>query len=64
MAPQVVLMELHDVGPVKIFDTAGVDERGELGEKKRTKAMNCLKACCETLEVNTTDVTCLAEQSQ
>jgi hypothetical protein len=36
-------MELHDVGPVKIFDTAGVDEQGQLGEKKRSKAMQCLK---------------------
>jgi predicted GTPase len=32
---KVALMELHDVGPSKLFDTAGIDEQGELGEKKR-----------------------------
>lgn len=26
--PQTTLMELHDVGPAKLFDTAGVDEAG------------------------------------
>ena len=31
---QVALMEFHDVGPVKIFDTAGIDESGDLGSKK------------------------------
>ncbi len=38
----VSLMEIHDLGPVKIFDTAGIDEAGELGEKKRGKAMTAL----------------------
>eukprot|EP00887_Chlorella_sp_A99_P004653 scaffold4.g4653.t1 len=33
-----VLMELHNIGPAKMFDTAGVDEQGTLGEKKRRKA--------------------------
>jgi small GTP-binding protein len=37
------LMELHDIGPCKLFDTAGVDETGELGEKKRKKALSTLK---------------------
>jgi hypothetical protein len=27
-------MELHEIGPVKIFDTAGINETGELGSKK------------------------------
>ena len=36
-------MELHNLGPVKLFDTAGVDEQGLLGEKKRKKAHSCLK---------------------
>ena len=31
---QIALMEFHEVGPVKIFDTAGVDEIGGLGSKK------------------------------
>lgn len=34
------LMELHDLGPCKLFDTAGLDEPGELGAKKRAKV------CC------------------
>jgi len=37
------LMELHDIGPCKLFDTAGVDEAGELGAKKRKKALSTLK---------------------
>ena len=36
-------MELHDVGPAKLFDTAGIDELGELGEKKRRKTLSTLK---------------------
>jgi hypothetical protein len=32
-------MELHDLGPCKLFDTAGLDEPGELGAKKRAKVM-------------------------
>lgn len=31
---QIALMELHQIGPVKIFDTAGINEGGELGTKK------------------------------
>jgi hypothetical protein len=34
-------MELHDLGPVKLFDTAGLDEGGELGAKKRAKVSGC-----------------------
>lgn len=36
-------MELHDLGPVKLFDTAGINEAGELGEKKRKKSLATLK---------------------
>jgi hypothetical protein len=39
------LMELHDLGPVKLFDTAGIDEAGQLGEKKRRKTLSALKEC-------------------
>ncbi len=39
------LMELHGLGPVKLYDTAGIDEMGELGEKKRRKAASALKEC-------------------
>ncbi len=37
------VMEIHDFSPVKIFDTAGIDEPGELGTKKRIKSLNILK---------------------
>jgi hypothetical protein len=36
-------MEIHDIGPTKIFDTPGINEEGELGEKKRQKALISLK---------------------
>jgi len=35
------LMEIHDLGPVKIFDTAGIDEAGELGEKEAWQGYDC-----------------------
>lgn len=37
------VMEIHELGPVKIFDTAGIDEKGVLGEKKKQKTFNALK---------------------
>ncbi|NOR45792.1 MAG: GTP-binding protein [Candidatus Delongbacteria bacterium] len=37
------VMEIHELGPVKIFDTAGIDEIGVLGEKKKIKSFNALK---------------------
>ncbi|MDR1996747.1 MAG: 50S ribosome-binding GTPase [Candidatus Margulisbacteria bacterium] len=39
------LQEIHGLGPVKLFDTAGLNEPGELGAKKRRKAYNDLKEC-------------------
>lgn len=36
-------MEMHQLGPVKLFDTPGTDEEGVLGEKKRRKAFDALK---------------------
>lgn len=42
---KLALLEIHGVGPVKLFDTAGLDERGALGEKKKEKAYNDLKEC-------------------
>lgn len=42
---KVALQELHGLGPIKLFDTAGLDESSELGEKKRTKVFNVLKEC-------------------
>jgi [FeFe] hydrogenase H-cluster maturation GTPase HydF len=40
-----MLHEIHGIGPVRIFDTAGTNERNELGEKKRKKVFNDLKEC-------------------
>ncbi|MFO7811240.1 MAG: GTPase [Candidatus Delongbacteria bacterium] len=37
------VMEIHGIGPVKIFDTAGTDEAGLLGDKKRDKTYAVLK---------------------
>ena len=39
------LFEIHGIGPVRIFDTAGIDESSELGEKKKEKVYNNLKEC-------------------
>jgi len=39
------VMEIHDFSPVKIFDTAGIDEKGELGVKKKEKSLDTLKRC-------------------
>ena len=40
---KVTLHEIHGIGPMRIFDTAGIDEHSELGDKKRKKVMNDLK---------------------
>lgn len=37
------LMEIHAVGPVRIMDTAGLDEGSGLGEKKRRKTLAALE---------------------
>ncbi len=37
------LHEIHGIGPVRLFDTAGIDESGQLGDKKRKKVLNDLK---------------------
>lgn len=42
---KVSLMELHAIGPAKLFDTAGIDEAGELGAKKRRKTLAALHEC-------------------
>jgi len=39
----VSLMQLHKIGATKIFDTAGIDETGVLGDKKRDKTFKILK---------------------
>jgi len=42
---KISLLEIHGIGPVKLFDTAGLDEQGELGSKKTKKAFSDLKKC-------------------
>lgn len=42
---KIALQELHGLGPVKLFDTAGIDEGDRLGDKKRKKAFADLKEC-------------------
>ncbi|MCP4180432.1 MAG: GTP-binding protein [bacterium] len=42
---KITLQEIHGLGPVKLFDTAGLDELNELGEKKREKVFSVLKEC-------------------
>lgn len=42
---KVALQEIHGMGPVKLFDTAGLDETSGLGEKKRAKVLADLKEC-------------------
>jgi small GTP-binding protein len=37
------LMEIHAIGPVKLLDTAGLDEESGLGEKKRRKTLAALE---------------------
>ena len=42
---KITLQEIHGMGPVKLFDTAGLDEGTDLGEKKRKKVLSTLKEC-------------------
>jgi [FeFe] hydrogenase H-cluster maturation GTPase HydF len=42
---KIALLEIHGLGPVKLFDTAGLDETERLGRKKRAKVLADLKQC-------------------
>ena len=42
---KIAMQEIHGMGPVKLFDTAGLDEGLALGAKKREKVMHVLKEC-------------------
>jgi [FeFe] hydrogenase H-cluster maturation GTPase HydF len=42
---KIALQEIHGLGPVKLFDTAGLDEGSGLGLKKRAKVLADLKEC-------------------
>lgn len=39
------LQEIHGLGPAKLFDTAGANEKGRLGKKKKEKVIETLKEC-------------------
>ncbi|KAG2422165.1 hypothetical protein HXX76_016244 [Chlamydomonas incerta] len=58
-----VLLELHALGPAKLLDTAGLDEMGGLGDKKRRKALNSLKECDVAVLVVDTDTAAAAIKS-
>ncbi|NGX55942.1 MAG: tRNA modification GTPase MnmE [Candidatus Anoxychlamydiales bacterium] len=40
---KISLLELHFLGPIKLFDTAGIDEKNNLGDKKKQKTIASLK---------------------
>lgn len=42
---KIAMQEIHGLGPVKLYDTAGLDELSGLGSKKRNKVLNALKEC-------------------
>jgi [FeFe] hydrogenase H-cluster maturation GTPase HydF len=42
---KIALQEIHGLGPVKFYDTAGLDEEHVLGGKKKAKVLNALKEC-------------------
>ncbi len=42
---RVINQELHGMGPVSFYDTAGINEAGGLGGKKKKKGLKLLKEC-------------------
>ncbi|MCX8122936.1 MAG: GTP-binding protein [Spirochaetes bacterium] len=59
-----VLCEIHGIGPVKLLDTAGFDEEGMLGQKKRKKVYDNLKECdCVLLIIDPSRENFLYEES-
>jgi [FeFe] hydrogenase H-cluster maturation GTPase HydF len=54
---KITLQEIHGLGPVKLFDTAGLDEISDLGAKKRAKVLADLKECDLVLLVIDPDTT-------
>jgi hypothetical protein len=42
---KVTVMQFHSLGPVKLMDTAGIDESTGLGIKKRAKTFRALREC-------------------
>lgn len=60
---KIALQEIHGLGPVKLFDTAGLDEAGALGSKKRAKGLSDLKECDLVLLVIDPDTQDFATES-
>jgi len=42
---KIAFQEIHGLGPVRLHDTAGLDENSLLGAKKKDKVLNALKEC-------------------
>ena len=61
---KIALQEIHGLGPVKLFDTAGLDEASDLGHKKRTKVLADLKECDLILLVIDPDTQDFATESE
>jgi [FeFe] hydrogenase H-cluster maturation GTPase HydF len=61
---KIALQEIHGLGPVKLFDTAGLDEASGLGAKKRSKVLADLKECDLILLVIDPDTTGFATESE
>jgi len=61
---KITLQEIHGLGPVKLFDTAGFDEGNGLGLKKRAKALADLKECDLVLLVIDPDTQDFATESE
>jgi [FeFe] hydrogenase H-cluster maturation GTPase HydF len=60
---KIALQEIHGMGPVKLFDTAGLDEGNGLGLKKQAKAWADLKECDLVLLVIDPDTQDFATES-
>jgi len=61
---KIALQEIHGMGPVKLFDTAGLDEAGGLGLKKRAKVLADLKECDLVLLVIDPDTSDFAAENE
>jgi [FeFe] hydrogenase H-cluster maturation GTPase HydF len=61
---KIALQEIHGMGPVKLFDTAGFDEAGDLGHKKRAKVLADLKECDLVLLVIDPDTRSFATENE
>ncbi len=61
---KIALQEIHGMGPVKLFDTAGLDEASGLGLKKRAKVLADLKECDLVLLVIDPDTSDFATENE